>query len=103
MTDEPESGFNNLCLYWPYRLTVRTKPSQGLNRGSIPRKVTNYPPRGGFCDLKQIENLRRGIEGIRGLRAHQCLSRITVLNFDEWRRVKIQKDYPQERMVCRCL
>ena len=88
---------------WPYRLTVRTKPSQGLNRGSIPRKVTNYPPRGGFCDLKQIENLRRGIEGIRGLRAHQCLSRITVLNFDEWRRVKIQKDYPQERMVCRCL
>ena len=27
-------------LIWPYRLTVRTKPSQGLNRGSIPRKVT---------------------------------------------------------------
>ena len=23
-----------------YRLTVRTKPSQGLNRGSIPRRVT---------------------------------------------------------------
>ena len=27
----------------PYRLTVRTEPSQGLNRGSIPRRVT---PRG---------------------------------------------------------
>ncbi len=26
---------------WPYRLTVRTDPSQGLNRGSIPRRVTN--------------------------------------------------------------
>src|SRR3989344_752723 len=24
--------------YWPYRLTVRTEPSQGLNRGSIPRR-----------------------------------------------------------------
>ena len=42
MTDEPESGFNNLCFYWPYRLTVRTRPSQGLNRGSIPRRVTKY-------------------------------------------------------------
>lgn len=27
-------------LYWPYRLTVRTDPSQGLNRGPIPRRVT---------------------------------------------------------------
>lgn len=25
---------------WLYRLTVRTNPSQGLNRGSIPRRVT---------------------------------------------------------------
>ncbi len=25
--------------YWPYRLTVRTSPSQGGNRGSIPRGV----------------------------------------------------------------
>lgn len=24
----------------PYRLTVRTRPFQGCNRGSIPRKVT---------------------------------------------------------------
>ena len=24
----------------PYRLTARTEPSQGLNRGSIPRRVT---------------------------------------------------------------
>ncbi len=29
-----------LLCYWPYRLTVRTKPSQGLNPGSIPGKVT---------------------------------------------------------------
>ena len=26
--------------FWLYRLTVRTDPSQGLNRGSIPRRVT---------------------------------------------------------------
>ena len=26
---------------WPYRLTVRTRPFQGCNRGSIPRKVTD--------------------------------------------------------------
>ena len=25
---------------WPYRLSVRTHPSQGWKRGSIPRKVT---------------------------------------------------------------
>ena len=33
-----------LCIQrkWPYRLTVRTEPSQGLNRGSIPRKVTIF-------------------------------------------------------------
>ena len=27
------------CGYWPYRLTVRTSPFQGGNRGSIPRRV----------------------------------------------------------------
>lgn len=27
---------------WLYRLTVRTRPSQGCNRGSIPRRVTNF-------------------------------------------------------------
>ena len=27
---------------WPYRLTVRTRPFQGCNRGSIPRKVTIF-------------------------------------------------------------
>ncbi|KKQ82497.1 MAG: hypothetical protein UT05_C0001G0086 [Parcubacteria group bacterium GW2011_GWF2_38_76] len=26
---------------WPYRLTVRTAPSQGVNQGSIPCKVIN--------------------------------------------------------------
>ena len=26
---------------WRYRLTVRTEPSQGLNRGSIPLSATN--------------------------------------------------------------
>ena len=26
---------------WPYRLTVRTRPFQGCNPGSIPGKVTN--------------------------------------------------------------
>ena len=33
---------NQICLIniWPYRLTVRTKPSQGLNPGSIPGRVT---------------------------------------------------------------
>ena len=30
----------SLPYKWPYRLTVRTDPSQGLNRGSIPRRVT---------------------------------------------------------------
>jgi hypothetical protein len=28
--------------YWPYRLTVRTEASQALNRGSIPRRVTDW-------------------------------------------------------------
>ena len=32
---------------WPYRLTVRTRPFQGWNRGSIPRRATimneNFP------------------------------------------------------------
>ena len=41
---------------WPYRLTVRTEPSQGLNRGSIPRRVTateNKPTAGLFsCAVK---------------------------------------------------
>ncbi len=27
-------------LFWLYRLTVRTRPFQGWNRGSIPRRVT---------------------------------------------------------------
>ena len=27
---------------WPYRLTARTRPFQGCNRGSIPRRVTNW-------------------------------------------------------------
>ena len=27
-------------LFWPYRLSVRTEPSQGSKRGSIPRRVT---------------------------------------------------------------
>jgi hypothetical protein len=39
---------NVIFFKWPYRLTVRTEPSQGLNRGSIPRRVTlfisSYPP-----------------------------------------------------------
>ncbi len=26
--------------FWPYRLMVRTRPSQGWNRGSTPRRVT---------------------------------------------------------------
>ncbi len=33
--------FDSVVLYWPYRLTVRTEPSQGSNPGSIPGKVTN--------------------------------------------------------------
>lgn len=36
--------------------------------------------------------MRPGFEGIRGLRSHQRVSQITVLNFDEWRRIKIQKE-----------
>jgi len=38
--------------------------------------------------------LRVGIEQISGLLTHQRLSEICVLNFIEWRRNKIQKDYP---------
>ena len=33
---------------WPHRLTARTEPSQGLNRGSIPRGATT---------ITQSENL----------------------------------------------
>ncbi len=29
-----------VSFYWPYRLTVRTPPFQGSNRGSIPRRAT---------------------------------------------------------------
>ena len=29
-------------IFWPHRLTVRTRPFQGCNRGSIPRGVTNW-------------------------------------------------------------
>lgn len=29
-----------LVLFWRYRLTVRTEPSQGLNTGSIPVSAT---------------------------------------------------------------
>lgn len=29
-------------LNWPYRLTVRTSPSQGGNQGSIPCRVTQW-------------------------------------------------------------
>lgn len=41
-----EQANSRLVLYsfgeaWPYRLTARTDPSQGLNRGSIPRRVTD--------------------------------------------------------------
>ncbi len=28
------------CEIWPYRLMVRTEAFQALNRGSIPRRVT---------------------------------------------------------------
>jgi hypothetical protein len=37
---------------WPYRLTVRTEPSQGLNPGSIPGRVT-------FRNLGGIERKMR--------------------------------------------
>ena len=37
----PESNSCVTNKYWLYRLTVRTAPSQGTNRGSIPRRVTN--------------------------------------------------------------
>ena len=40
--------FKFKCLR-PYRLTVRTRPSQGLNRGSIPRRVT---PKETFAKLE---------------------------------------------------
>jgi hypothetical protein len=30
----------NVVVLWRYRLTVRTEPSQGLNRGSIPLSAT---------------------------------------------------------------
>ena len=30
---------------WRYRLTVRTEPSQGLNRGSIPLSATKFTAR----------------------------------------------------------
>ena len=32
-------SFCGILFQRPYRLTVRTEPSQGLNRGSIPRRV----------------------------------------------------------------
>ena len=31
---------NAIFFEWLYRLTVRTRPSQGLNPGSIPGRVT---------------------------------------------------------------
>ncbi|KKQ20681.1 MAG: hypothetical protein US33_C0014G0001 [Parcubacteria group bacterium GW2011_GWC1_36_9] len=37
-----------LKCFRPYRLTVRTRPSQGLNRGSIPRRVTKTELNGFF-------------------------------------------------------
>lgn len=47
---------NNKMLYfyckkseWPYRLTVRTDPSQGLNSGSIPGRVTNVAGSAKYC------------------------------------------------------
>ncbi len=36
-----KSEFDIGCFkIWPHRLTVRTLPSQGKNRGPIPREVT---------------------------------------------------------------
>ena len=32
--------FDYPSTYWPYRLTVRTEPSQGLNQSSILCRVT---------------------------------------------------------------
>lgn len=57
-----------LCAYWPYRLTVRTKPSQGLNRGSIPRKVTGFGV-AKSCDLtvKPCYGFTWGIEKRSGV------------------------------------
>ena len=45
-------GFVVLCSIWPYRLMVRTRPSQGWNRGSTPRRVTT----GLFCVYFYLNN-----------------------------------------------
>jgi len=43
---------------------------------------------------EQNEVLCVGVEQIHGLRLHQQVSGICVLNYDERRRVRIQKDHP---------
>ena len=44
-----------LCIFWPYRLTVRTSAFQAGNLGSIPSRVTNKKPHESelfLCDPK---------------------------------------------------
>ena len=55
----------------PYRLTVRTAPFHGVNRGSIPRGVTNANRRKAvfaFVTPSSVwETLRRGIENLASI------------------------------------
>ena len=47
------------CEVWPYRLTVRTSPFQGGNRGSIPRRATmKFIGRGWQYTVYDLENGR---------------------------------------------
>ena len=48
-----------IFVIWPYRLMVRTEAFQALNRGSTPRRVTNWFLSGTNAEerLKAYDNL----------------------------------------------
>src|SRR3990172_932465 len=55
-----------LYTKWPYRLTVRTHPSQGWNQSSILCRVTKKQAKRFFCDPKRANCFARVRESNSG-------------------------------------
>ena len=68
-----------LFCVWPYRLTVRTRPFQGCNRGSIPRRVTKLSVRDFVISkhksLCVLEESKDGLSEGEGVGVEQIFSR----------------------------
>ena len=84
--------FRTCQCFWPYRLTVRTEPSQGSNTGSIPVKATpkmtgvSDPPKGGEANSIVILRIRHLFGGAKTTKVSKSQTKLTSVSFSASRR-----------------